>query len=87
MISDIDKLIELVQDIQTVFNSSCSWETKYDIIFGQAKNVRHIMSDLGMHLEYADPDTTYEADVTAYVKALLEKVEGLDDVLRKTSQI
>jgi hypothetical protein len=55
------------------------WEYKYDMIFQIGKD--HIYSELdslGIALDYYDPDTSYEEDVTAFVTELHCIREKLD---------
>lgn len=57
--------------IERIFNDPrATWDEKYDIIFRIAEGLR----DRGLldGFDYYNPDTTYEADVTAFVEAVRE---------------
>lgn len=60
--------IENINDkAQNIINSNKSWETKYDLIFSD--DISNKVHEL-IHLEYYDPDTSYEEDVLAFANAL-----------------
>jgi len=52
-----------------MFSSDKGWEEKYDFIFSEqiSKKVNHLF-------DYYDPDTSYEADVKAFMRAFTEYV-------------
>jgi len=70
----ITELSSLKKEINEIFNSNMSWELKYDLIFSEklSQQVFELVD-----LDYYDPDTTYEEDVTAFVKALNDKCQDL----------
>ena len=56
-----------VDEIESIFfNKDLTWEEKYNQIF-------HIRKLHDIHVDYCDPDTSYEADVTAFFKGLARK--------------
>lgn len=75
-------LLQLAWDeIETVFQSPTSWEVKFSLIFKHYNDVvRPLLEDLGTPLEYCDPDTTYEEDVSALVHAGRRLIESLSHV-------
>lgn len=59
-----------------IFNdNSLDWEEKYDQIFSEEISKRVFAL---VRLDYCDPDTTYQEDVTAFMKAFDEKMRGGD---------
>jgi hypothetical protein len=71
--SPLNALLALIRAIETVFEGDLSWETKFDQIFDcYSERLRPLLNEMGLRLEYYDPDTTYEEDVTALVTALRE---------------
>lgn len=63
---NIKKLIKISNKINNIFNSDISWEEKYDMIFSDKISVKVFKI---INLDYYDPDTTYQEDVTAFVNA------------------
>lgn len=62
--------VERIDEIVRIFNLDIDWEAKYDRIFDIVKELReagHLA-----YLNYYDPDTSYEEDVTAVVNALID---------------
>lgn len=55
------------------------WEQAYALIFSAhlSRQVFDTLSELGMRLDYCDPDTSYEEDATAFCEALRSQVESL----------
>lgn len=53
-------------------------EDKFDLIFSQ--DISQAVHQ-EMHLDYYDPDTTYEEDVAAFMNAFNEKFERFAKVL------
>ena len=56
-----------------------AWETAYDLVFSDqlSGRVSQLLAKLNHRLDYCDPDTTYEEDVTAYATALARLVERM----------
>ena len=58
-----------VRQARRIFASEQEWEDKYDAIFGLG--IWEAMRNAGCPLpDYAEPDTTYQEDVTAYMQAI-----------------
>lgn len=72
MKTDKQKLLKQIRKVQTTFeDDTLDWEQKYDAIFDRhGSKISLLLHKVGIRLEYYDPDTTYEEDVTAYVRAL-----------------
>ena len=70
----IARYLALADQVFQIANSNASAETKYDLIFSDdlSRTLRQMFP-----LEYYDPDTSYEEDVTAFVRALREKCDDL----------
>jgi hypothetical protein len=74
--------IELVHIAQEVAeNDSMDWETKYKLIFSKEVSIRlnSLLRQLGMELNYCDPDSGYDDDVRAYIWAVEEKLPALEE--------
>lgn len=81
----IGKLEEILQVCEQIQDSNLDDEQKYDLIFSEnvSRQVFSLCRDMGLSLDYYDPDTTYEEDVRAFVQALQDYV--LDYNQRKSS--
>jgi hypothetical protein len=55
------ELQQVYKDAKEIFESSISWEAKYDLIFSD--NISKKVS-----FRWYDPDTSYEEDVTYFMK-------------------
>jgi hypothetical protein len=75
---DIRLLKTIHENANRIFNSEASWETKYELIFSDAISEKVFRE---LRLDYYDPDTTYEEDVTAFMNAFNQKME---DILKAT---
>lgn len=65
---DFVKFQTLVRKMNAIHNSPImDWEKKYDLIFSDSVSIA--IGKL-ISISYADPDTSYEEDVQAYVKAV-----------------
>ncbi len=54
-----------IKKLQALANTS--WDVKYDIIFD---NIMPNIRQTGINVEWVDPDTSYEEDCLAYIRAL-----------------
>ena len=79
--SDIQSIIQSIFLLHHIAYSEASWMTKYELVFAQADSVRDAIKKIGMVLEWYDPDTSYEDDLIAFMKALDEIGEELAIVL------
>lgn len=77
----VNTFIELADKAQAIMNSGADWETVYDLIFSDDISVA--IRETGIDFRYCDPDTSYEADVKAYVSAIQRKATQL----RKIAQV
>lgn len=75
--SILTELRDLHTQVNEVFNSGLDWEMKYDLIFSERVS-RRIFNLIT--LDYYDPDTSYQEDVTAFVNAFNEKMEPVVNV-------
>ena len=77
----VAQVVATVRQIIKIFNSEASWKTKYDVIFGIRNGMLEPqLKAAGLELEWYNPDTDYQDDVTAFVNAaekLLEELEKL----------
>jgi hypothetical protein len=78
----IYKLREILLVCEEIQSSSFHDEEKYDLIFSKnvSRQVFSLCREMGNSLDYYDPDTTYEEDVSAFVNALSDYI---DDYNRK----
>lgn len=60
-----DELLEVYSEAIRIFDSGISWKAKYDLIFSDRISQ-------GVDFEWYDPDTSYEEDVTSFIKAFKE---------------
>jgi hypothetical protein len=73
-----EQLLEVIQGVESIFNSEADWQYKYNRVFKNLIPIRILCSELGISLEWCDPDTTYQEDVTAFVSAILEIKKNLE---------
>jgi hypothetical protein len=71
------QLLSDIEEIEKIIDSDCDWEYKYDRVFGYTKNIRVLLDELNILFDYYDPDTSYEEDVMAYIRALRSVKENL----------
>jgi len=55
-----------------ILQADVSWEDKYDLIFSEYVSIEALAL---FSFEWVDPDSTYEEDVTAFMKAFDAKAE------------
>ena len=67
----LTELRDLHRQVNEIFDSELPWETKYDLIF--SKRISGQVFDL-ISLDYYDPDTSHQEDLTAFVNAFNEKM-------------
>jgi uncharacterized FlaG/YvyC family protein len=61
-------LKHLVERMNNIFNDQkTGWKFKYNVIFSESISKR---INALVHIDYCDPDTSYEEDVTAFVNAV-----------------
>ncbi len=60
------RILTLHRQVHAVLDAGLEWNVIYDCVFQQ-------FAESGLSLTWADPDTTYEEDVRAFVRALDEK--------------
>lgn len=77
MTNVIARLRDLHAQVNEIFLLELPRETKYDLVF--SKHVSRQVFDL-IHLDYCDPDTTYQEDLTAFVEAFNSKMGEIDNV-------
>jgi len=77
MSENIQRFLRLCGLAELVFTSEASWEFKYDRIFDLwNKDIRPILLSLNDDLDWCDPDSTYEADIKAFMEALSAKKQS-----------
>ena len=65
------KVLKTFRHINEIFdNDRLDWEVKYHMIFSLCPKMTKRLGEVGLRLDYYDPDTTYEEDVTALRKML-----------------
>lgn len=80
--------------LERIFSDpNLGWDEKFDAIFSDSVSgaIRKGREHYGVALEYYDPDTTYQEDVTAYYNAAMEirerllEFESNDETVRDSS--
>lgn len=79
MLEKIRKFVELADLAKEIVETNMSWKTKYELVFSD--DIRGGISDTDIYFDWLDPDTTYEADVLAYVNAICRKADELREIL------
>ena len=76
MLEKVARFLALADQVFHIADSpEISAETKYELIFSEELGPRTLGQLFS--IDYYDPDTSYEADVAAYVSALREKCSDL----------
>ena len=57
-----------------------TWERVYHLVF--SRNVSTAIKNMGVELNYYDPDSSYREDVQAYAEALQQKILELSPAPR-----
>ena len=71
---NIQKLQKLNKKANEIYDDDeLTWEEKYDLIFSEklSRKVHALIT-----LDYYDPDTSYEEDVSAFVSAFNERMQS-----------
>lgn len=71
---NLEKLQKLNKKANEIYNDDqLTWEEKYDLIFSEkiSRKVHSLVT-----LDYYDPDTSYQEDVSAFVHAFNEKMQS-----------
>ena len=70
------ELVNIKQRIHRIINSELEWVDKYDMIFSDEIS-------MNFHLDYYDPDTSYEEDVYYFKMALDEWIDKQEIIARQ----
>ena len=79
--SDYQAIIQSIFLLHHIAYSEVSWRTKFELVFAQADSIKAAIKEVGIELEWYDPDEDYEEDLMAFIKALDEIGEELAIVL------
>lgn len=71
----VSRFLDLAREAERIHDSAADWETKYDLVFSDA--ISGEIQQTGISVDWCDPDTSYEEDVQAYVRALVGKAGRL----------
>lgn len=72
----LNSLVRLRDRAVRILDSEATWETKYELLFSEDLSLR--VKAVDPSFSYYDPDTTYEADSVAFVRALQDRVAELE---------
>ena len=75
----LNDTINSIMDAIAIFQSDAiTWKTKYDLIFSiHATIINPNLKKLNLSLDLYNPDTSYQEDVMAYVRAIEEMEKEL----------
>jgi len=79
MIRKIKEFVALTDLAGIIVKSGANWETKYGLIFSD--DISEKIYNLGIKVEWCDPDMDYKDDVLAYYNAIEEKAVELRKIL------
>ena len=65
----------ICEEVLAIYHSDASWQSKFDSIF--SSEITTALAETGIEFEWVETDSTYQADVTAYVEALTRKANEL----------
>ena len=68
----VARFLALYEEACQVYKSDASWGLKYDIIFPIVSRARGLFD-----FEWWDPDTSYQEDVQAVMRAFREKADDV----------
>jgi len=77
---NIKLLNELNEMANKIYNSNLNWEQKYDLIFSDS--LSSVVFNQ-VYIDYYDPDTSYQEDVTAFVRAFNDKMKELNTIFKE----
>lgn len=78
MLKEIEALRAAFREAEAVMDSDAPAKTKYELVFAHKnKVVMPLLEELGLSLEWYDPDTSYAEDTAAYFYALKDLIKGL----------
>lgn len=85
MLKEALSLIETADSLASAGgdNDDEQWSVVHGLVFSEfvSRRLELVLRDLGISLDYYDPDTSYQEDVVAYVSALNELAPRLQKVL------
>lgn len=74
----VNEFIALADRAIEIFESDADWQLKYDLIF--SKTISSAIKQL-WPIDYYDPDTSYQEDVTSFIAAVEEQKDRLSKLL------
>lgn len=84
-LENLKKILRLIDAAIVVFESSATWEIKYDAIFGL--KIPHTIEEAGFNFDWYDPDMDYEDDVTAFINAIKEFKGKIGDIFDRLDAV
>ncbi len=84
MKNKINKFLSIYNEAKAIWDSGAEWSLIYDMIFCEeiAKKLNRLFD-----IEYYDPDTSYEEDVNAFMRAVKAKAEELEKILKNIENV
>lgn len=80
MLHKYKEFVRLTEKAERLQKSGAASEVIYDEIFSD--DISGAVKQLGLSFEYYDPDTSYEEDVQAYVRAMRERADEYEKLIR-----
>lgn len=78
----IKKFFEIFEQAKQIVDAPIEWKAKYDLIFSDS--ISGAIHELGIKIDWYDPDMDYSDDVLAYFNALSDKAKELENFLPRT---
>lgn len=78
-----NEILALAKRARNIVDSKLSWKDKYDLIFSQSisQPIFRFFKSMNLDFNYDDPDSSYEDDVLAFVRALESRLQELEPLL------
>lgn len=82
-----NELLALAKRARNIVDTSIPWKDKYNLIFSESisKRIFAIFKLMNLGFDYDDPDSDYEDDVLAFVRALESRLQELNPLFEDSS--
>lgn len=75
--NQMKEFLAVVKLFEALFSSKAfNWDEKFDMVFSNKKSIKKRIDEIGIKIEWYDPDASYFEDVKAYYDAVQLKAES-----------
>lgn len=76
------KLLGWIEEIEAIASGEID-EREYALVFARAPKVRKLQQEVGVSIDYYNPDTSYSEDVRALVDHLVDQKDEIREIARR----